>query len=155
MLSTASHLLSNLSGLFMSGVLHFRCIPPRQQHSRSWLLFLYSQLQFLNVPSLLGCWRKRGGSACWSAAAAPQHGTIAHYLFTNFCLLCCLSSCISSVYCILIVRCAHCRFTGEEVCFWLFFENSGRHHDRSDRGNSITTVCTKHCNLKCMPISVK
>lgn len=137
-----------------SGPSHFRCLPPRQQLGRSWLLFLYSQLQFLNVSSLLGSRRKRGGGAYWFAPTAPQHGTIDHLPIHCVC-------CLTSTYSICICNSGNWRFTGEEVCFWLFFENSGCHYDRGYRGNYITTISIRNCTfykkfkVKFLPLSVK
>ena len=50
--------------------------------------------------------------------------------FQRYCI-CCLPSCIFTWGCV-------CRrFTGEEVCFGLLFENSGRHCDRSYGGKYV------------------
>lgn len=77
-----------------------RCLPPRQQLSRSRLLFLHGQLQFLSVSSLLGNWRKWGGGACRSAPSAPQHGTVARHPLT-----CTRPVPVISLYCIINSGC--------------------------------------------------
>lgn len=61
--------------IFSPSLLHSRCLPSGQQRTRSRLLLLHGQLQFLSVSSLPGGWRIWS----WSASTAPRHGTLVCY----------------------------------------------------------------------------
>lgn len=92
--------LSHLSGFI---IIDCRCLSSRQQLSRSRLLFLHNQLQFLNVTPLHGSRRKRDRGACGSAPTASWHGAVVYYQFTHFyfvALRCVMSESLPVVVCI-------------------------------------------------------
>lgn len=76
--------LSHCSGFI---IIDCRCLSSRQQLSRSRLLFLHSQLQFLNVTPLHGSRKKRDRGACGSAPTASWHGAVVYYQFPQMLLI--------------------------------------------------------------------